>query len=341
MTNTCALAYDTIIPTVKGLKKIQDIKVNDMVFGLDGMPIRVTDVFDIGKCDTYNIYMDDSKFIRVGGDQLIPVAYLERMSDDDEFPYLIPNQIRAKDMFNSIWNIELDNQQVLYHYITPYHNELQYPYHKVKIDPTIAGYILAGIDLSKKQFTMRAVDISIARHVAQHMKYHYERIDDQIYQFFDRWGAVKTRRIRRLLGINRYESYDNYSIPMRYICNVDSIRQRVATAIMFNSPYTADSAERHHLILFGTKNQNLLYTFTFLMGSLKIKTHVSRVADSDGIPIIIAYQYRDGYDEDAIHVIINIEKDKICECRSITTESDNGIFLAQQFLPVADENVEV
>lgn len=54
-----ALAYSTVVPTPSGMRKWEDIQVGDELFGSDGNPVKVTNRFDQGLSQIYEVCFSD------------------------------------------------------------------------------------------------------------------------------------------------------------------------------------------------------------------------------------------------------------------------------------------
>lgn len=61
---------DTIIPTPSGDKRFGDLQVGDKVFGSNGKPVTVLEVFPRGKKDVYRVHFRDGSYLDVGDDHL-------------------------------------------------------------------------------------------------------------------------------------------------------------------------------------------------------------------------------------------------------------------------------
>jgi intein/homing endonuclease len=111
-TNTAPLSLDTGVLTVKGWKKLKDIKVGDKVFGSDGKPVKVTGYYPKGKlkaftlktsdgsstiCDENHLWGVISKWYKNGKTRVLPTNYIRKSLKRGWFiPLVKPIQFKKK-----------------------------------------------------------------------------------------------------------------------------------------------------------------------------------------------------------------------------------------------------
>lgn len=131
-----ALPNDSMIPTPDGWRAVGDIKVGDYLFGQDGKPTKVLNVFPQGMKQVWNVYFKDGRVVPCCEDHLW--EYYNIGTKEDRLLVNSTKEIyeRAKDLggFYS-WG---------FRYSVRLNKPVEYPYKKLYPAPYVMGALLGN-----------------------------------------------------------------------------------------------------------------------------------------------------------------------------------------------------
>lgn len=145
---------DTVIPTPRGLKRLDELKVGDKVFNLQGKEVPILAIYPQGVQDTYEVTFQDGRTTRCNLDHLWYVRDLK--SKSEEFSVL---PLRAI----------LDHMKYKgkCRYAIPMPGPVRYRRRWVGVDPYVMGVLLGNGCLSKAALTISSGDMFVPGKVAE------------------------------------------------------------------------------------------------------------------------------------------------------------------------------
>lgn len=133
--------YSTKLPTPTGFRQFGDLKIGDSVFGPNGNITTVTNIYEQGYTDVYEMLLDDGRTVRCGANHLWKV-----INATNKFK----EEIRTT---HDILNRGLFNTYAGYNHYRFYLDKIDpvpYDEQKLPIDPYILGALLGDGTINKK-----------------------------------------------------------------------------------------------------------------------------------------------------------------------------------------------
>ena len=209
-----ALPNSTLLPTPKGLKKVEEIKVGDYLFDRNGQPTKVIGVFPQGIKQIWQVQFKDGRSVKCCKDHLWTVR---------------PDNLRHKNKL-----ITLTTEQMLpkinkcstkksYYYHVPLTQPVKYKTKKYKISPYCFGLFLGDGSFrsqpSNHVFSYSSKDEELIKYIAQETGWTYKKNTDKNYlwSFYNNGKLVHVEDVLTEYPelINLY-SQDKY-IPKAYL----------------------------------------------------------------------------------------------------------------------------
>jgi len=208
---------DTLIPTPTGLKRLDELKIGDKVFNLDGEPTEVLNIFPQGVQDTYKVTFTDGRSTRCNIDHLwytlsknqyneyIPIV--RKLSDMiDDYEYIAPNS----------------SDKIHYKYIIPNNGIARFEEQTIDIHPWIIGYLIGNECCGEND-----ISISCPDKMLKILGYSFTKEHGLNYSYYFVDKNQSRVKIKDMIG-NISEIYNKYlhekRIPKEYIFNTENIR---------------------------------------------------------------------------------------------------------------------
>lgn len=178
-----AIPNDTIIPTPTGMRRVDSIKIGDLLFDRYGQPTRVTGVYpQEEKKQVYKITFHDGRIAKCCGEHLWAIYDKNSLS---EF------SIRtAQDLYKITQEYGYQDKDGVYTFKIPSNNAVEYPKKNLPIDPYALGIILGCITKplrkdTQKLFKIRQENIEVVKKLAELMNWTYARYEQAatVYAF--------------------------------------------------------------------------------------------------------------------------------------------------------------
>lgn len=283
-----ALQNGTLIPTPNGNKKIEELKVNDLVFGRDGKPTKVLGVYPQGLRPTYKVEFIDGRVSYADAEHIWTVIDSNNREKD-----LTTIQLLEKGLSTTRYDSRYDTTQNKYKYSVPLCKAVEYPTKSLVIPPYVLGAILGDGGTNSGWIT-------------------YASADDELIKFITNdvgSDAVVTNRAAKYsFGITKCPSYLKYLkenslmclsnskfIPKDYLEASITDRELLLQGLLDTDGSVSES--RPSKIEFTTVSKRLATTISTLVNSLggvattSIKTN-SGYKDSTGTFIKCQDTYR-------------------------------------------------
>lgn len=145
---------DTIIPTPRGLRRLDELKVGDKVFNLEGREVTVLGIYPQGVQDTYEVTFRDGRKTRCNLDHLWYVQ--DMFSRSDELVVLSLREI-----------LEKYKRGPKFRYAVPMPGPVRYRRRWVSIDPYVMGAMLGNGCLSRRALTISSGNMFVPGKIAE------------------------------------------------------------------------------------------------------------------------------------------------------------------------------
>lgn len=146
---------DTEVPTPEGLRLWGDLKPGDYVFGSDGSPTQVMEIYDRGVLDTYLVTTKHGQQIVVDGDHLWQVSRKGRKAQVVETQWLAKQPMQENDG-GYRWSI-------------PVTGVVKRAISSLPLDPFVVGVLIANGHLLKSVTSLSTPDRSVIERVRMHV----------------------------------------------------------------------------------------------------------------------------------------------------------------------------
>lgn len=359
-----ALAYDSKVQTPDGPVAIQDIQTGDYVFGRNGSPTKVTAVHERGQRQMYRVTMKDGSSVECDAEHLWSVADKNRMLKHDLHVMSTQQILDA--------GLRYTCSSPAWRFAVPRCAAVEYPERDLPIDPYILGAWLGDGTIRKAADGERRsgpyiysfepdewIANEISRRLLPDMRLHLAAKGNKGMYRFSPVVARDTNHVRDALvalGVNKY-SVERF-IPELYLQS--SVKQRLAMLQgLMDTDGSAGATRPLNSARYYTKSTRLAADVQQLVRSLG-GTAILRSAsgekegpvrwdkrdwDSPGRYIRVEIQL--GYnpfmlprkaerwkcgDRYAENAIVSIEPTKESECRCITVEAADGLFVTDDYV---------
>lgn len=249
---------DTILYTPTGKVRLGDLKIGDKLIGSDGKPITVTNIFDRGILDTYEVTFTDNTSIECDGEHLFNFQYkTERDRYLDRWHTLNVLELKEK--------IEKENKSCFIPIVKP----VEFEHKDVEIDAWLLGVLIGDGGLTQKQIKISNSEEDIIKKIKQKLpdtdKLKYLRNNNYAILKKEK-GKEKTSILKSLI---KYDLFGKYSyekhIPDEYKYNDINIRLEILRGLID----TDGSVERNrHEITITTTSKKLALDIIEIVQSL-------------------------------------------------------------------------
>jgi len=204
----------TEIQTPDGLRIWGDLQIGDLVFGSDGRPTRITQIFDRGSRPTYRVTFRDGTSVLSGDDHLWRVKDQTKRRYSGEWVTMSTTQISTSGLRNPNgrgfrWSIPLCEPVVR-------------PRADLPIEPYTMGALLANGGLTGTGTILTTSDSWPPERIERHHTINRMTVDENVY--CPRWSLPGLVSATRELGV-RVHSRQKF-VPRLYL--ESSIPQRIA-----------------------------------------------------------------------------------------------------------------
>lgn len=259
------------IPTPSGIRKFGDIKPGDYVFGLNGQPTLVEEIYEYKDLDVYEVEFSDGRKVKCSPEHKWPIITSK-------------GNIIEKTVYQMLEEGILDNGHAKFS--IPLGNEVNFPYQKVSIDPWIIGVLIGNGNLRQKGvLTLSSPDAIIPTYVANKIgakiKKRSEDPNDYNWCFYNEDDTpIKPEAFLKEVP----ELLDSYSkdkvIPENYIFNTRDNRYSLLQGLMDTDGCIKESDStngeyKRYDISFTSTSKELIDQVLFLVRSLGFAASVN------------------------------------------------------------------
>lgn len=219
-----AETLDSLLVTPSGLTKMGDIKVNDMVIGSSGEPIKVTGVYPQGKKKIWKINFSDKTFVKCSEDHLWSTMSLNEKRHGKGFSVK-----STKEIIETITN---KHQKV--HRMPMLSGAVQFESREVTIDPYLMGVMLGDGHIRETLLSLSTNDQEILDYCSTLLPQGMTFSKKNKYDY----GVVFQRNKRNPLlakfkkyGLAGKKSHNKF-LPENYKINSEEVRLEVLRGLM-------------------------------------------------------------------------------------------------------------
>lgn len=249
---------DTVLYTPTGKVRLGDLKIGDKLIGSNGKPITVTNIFDRGKLDTYEVTFTDNTFIECDGEHLFNFQYkTERDRYLDIWHTLSVLELKEK--------IEKENKSCSIPIVKP----VEFEHKDVEIDAWLLGVLIGDGGLTQNQIRISNSEEDIIKKIIQRLpdtdKLKHLCKNDYVILKKEK-GKEKTSILKSLIKYDLFgkHSYEKH-IPDEYKYNDINTRLEILRGLID----TDGSVERNrHEITITTTSKKLALDIIEIVQSL-------------------------------------------------------------------------
>lgn len=144
-----AQPYSEPVMTPEGIKKMADLKVGDYVYNRFGKPVKVTNIFEKGKLDVYEVALRDGRKIKVNDEHLF--SYFAHTYVKGKSKWVLKT-VPLRDIIDSGYRKENNQHKgsYIYKYSIPLPSAIEYPKKSLAYDPYTLGAFLGDGNLNRE-----------------------------------------------------------------------------------------------------------------------------------------------------------------------------------------------
>jgi len=240
-----------------GFVAVESIRVGDVLFGSDGLPVVVSGVFDRGLQPCWRIFFDDRSFIDVDESHLWSVVPYNKKT---------PVVVSTKRIIDSFGEKPKSNRR----YKVCELSAVQFPTLSVPIDPYLLGILIGDGSFVGTSITLSTADAEILQAFVDKGYVVKSKGDGRVEYIVH--GLVPKIRELGLKGLLSYQKH----IPKTYMINSKEVRLSVLRGLMDSDGYIQ---KRTKNVSFSTTSMRLAEDVLFLAQSLGGK---GRIGSRDG-----------------------------------------------------------
>lgn len=223
---------DTPIPTPNGWKRMDELKIGDQVFNLDGEPTLITGIFPQGVQDTYKVTFTDGRSTRCNIEHLWYT--LAKHGQTGEYRPVIRKLREMIDDYEMDYPSEPGKRH--HKYIIPNNGIAKFNEREIPIHPWVVGYLIGNGCTKQRELQISSPDHLAAAKMAKLLNKRYEKSHESNYSYFFRNKEDGKRFHTKEILKDIPEIYNSYSydkcIPESYLYNNENIRMELLRGLM-------------------------------------------------------------------------------------------------------------
>ena len=180
-----AQPVDTKIPTPDGEKMLGELKIGDYVFNRHGKPVKILNIFNRGKLDSYEVKFTDGINVRCNDDHLWSYLTFDKNGE----PKLDTKTLRE------IIDDGLYNEDSTFKYLIPMNKPVEYSEKEFEIHPYIMGVFCSHsmdeineLKIIKTVSLLLDIDEEAASKYLEDNRKYYDRIPEEYF-----YGSIQQR----------------------------------------------------------------------------------------------------------------------------------------------------
>lgn len=348
-----ALDDEMTIPTPNGYKKIKDLKIGDLLFDKNGSICKITNIFIHKNKKAYKVTLKDNRSFICCDEHLIPFQSYTKAKTIQYKP--------LKEMFNDY--VSIINEQhnwKRYKYRVPVAKAVNYKEKKHIIHPYVLGVLIGDGYLIKPPLTISSMDKDIIDKVAKLQNIKNVKKSNCNYNWIfsnDDNAKLITKEIKRL-GLNILSK--NKFIPKEYMLDSIENRKQLLIGLLDTDGHIhishKNEKDANHSISyqFSTASEQLAddvcelawslgygatkYTYTRLRSDKKQKHEIDYMVTISAEEQLVFtkrkienIKFKFNTKRTKQNPIVNIEQVANRDMRCFTVDSDDSMFLIQDY----------
>jgi len=273
-----AIPNSTIIPTINGVKRVDEIKKGDYLFDRNGNPTKVLGVFPQGKKEVFEITFGDGRKAKSSKDHIWFVNKRTWKDKNRYEEYTIEELLKEKIIVNRGGNFYI-----------PCAKPVHYLEKKYEIHPYIIGAFLGDGCCLEKELVISSENDTIPNHIKELLQADEIHRNPANYNWYFKKGGVNIKSNILPIELKKY-SYEK-SIPKEY--KYGSIEQRlelIRGLMDTDGSISIDKRENHSpCVSFTSTSYQLILDVKEVLGSLGYVSTISEDKRSDKYTKGIAY----------------------------------------------------
>lgn len=335
------LRLDQPVLTTNGWTPVSNLKYGDMIYGSDGKPKQIIGFSDIiYKDDMYKVSTRDSRSLVVSGDHLWTVKALNGYRNPSKYKTVDTTWLINKyksDRFDPRYK----TNRIDYNFGIENPKPIELDYKDLEIDPYTLGVVLGDGSVSSSSTPRITLSISDINEIVSYIPYETNiRYPKDKTPYF---SILKIYDKIRSLGLNNKNSYNKF-IPKKYLESSVDQRIELLRGLMDTDGCLSTETSRGKRVYYCTASEVLANDFVYLVRSLggtATKTfHDNEYNGYYNISIAIEFNpfklkrksSRFVPHDKLFNAITNIEKVDGAFCRCIKVDSEDELFVANDFL---------
>lgn len=249
------LSDETLIPTPNGMRKHGDLKVDDYVFGRDGVPVKVLWVSDKAQCE-YTVKFSDGASVDCHGRHEWTVYNRTKHKEETlETQYIASTQIyKGNGKRGSKYKYQIDSSVTAY-----------FEAQKTEIDPYTLGAWLGDGKSSAPQITIGCGDFEIIDNIPYKASSHWVQKNTGVDYFY----------FGKAMNLRAYNLINNKHIPDAYKYNTVEVRKQVIAGLIDTDGFVYQKNGR---VTISNTNKRIIDDAAFILRSLGQKVAICSFA---------------------------------------------------------------
>lgn len=250
----------TEVPTPSGLRRWGDLRQGDQVFGSNGYPTTVTEIYDRGQQPLYRVTMSDGSSVETDGDHLWRVRDLKYRKTQRE-----ERVLSTSELANEPLKLARGHR-----FRIPMTGVVQHQEKALPIEPYTLGAMLSNGCMANGSLQLTTPDAQVVERIREH--YQVTKINDRTPGVCPRYWLAELREDVARMALDRY-SADKF-IPREYLEASPAQRLALLQGLMDGDGSTRAGSGRRS-VLYHSTAQRLLDGVRELVTSLGGNASVS------------------------------------------------------------------
>lgn len=260
------ISNSTKIPTPKGWKRVEEIKVGDYLFDRTGCPTQVLGVYPQGEKEVYKITFGDKRTAKCSIDHIWTV-HKDTWKNKNDF-----REYTLKQILEDRWEITDHRGHKSHSFSIPCSKAVNYPKRTLKVNPYLFGVFLGDGSCREQALTLSSNDEELVARIQSiiNSPQIYKNQSNYSWTFYKNLNDNSHFQTKEILGEYKTSiccySYEK-SIPDDFKYSSIEDRYELIRGLMDTDGSIVRSEGRYH-VSFSTTSPKLRDDFIEVMGSL-------------------------------------------------------------------------
>jgi len=261
--------YSERIPTPNGWSTMGELKVGDYVFGAHGEPQKISQIYEQGEKDVYEITFNNGCKVRCGLEHL---WYVKTSYNGKYHPVTLGEMLKDFKKFDKskLKNKRVKDPYEYKYYIPKLSAPVEYNYREIPIDPYTLGVFIGNGCCRENILTLSSGNYEIPKNIAVINKFIVKKskAKNYSYMFYDKYdNPIHTKDFFEKIPemINCYSK--DKIIPDDYIYNSYDVRLGLLQGLMDTDGTINKTGDRFH-VSYSSTSKKLLEQILEIIRSL-------------------------------------------------------------------------